>query len=400
MSAVPALSVVIPTFNNVQVLGRCLESWQRCASNDPVELIVIEDGCRDGTADVLRAQAETPWGRRTLRWIHENNVHELRSTNRGLREARAPLVMSWHDDMFLQSRWLVPELLRTFNRDADIGLLALSRGLNCHPVADPINTWEDLIAYARLESTIGPRPMNWLRLQEVDAVIRPWVVRRACLDKVGLLDEAFVPTGWDEADLADVLYHLGEERRSRAIARAIVAQRAEKPFTRTRELAGIVAKVLGGGRPDGRNPATRTFQALRIYVNDELGELAAALAAAERILKPGGRLVAVTFHSLEDRIVKRFIRAASREDPAWAGMPELPAAARPRLKLVRGIDIVFCRNCLIYFDDKAKHQIVTDLAGALKPNGYLIIGFSESLTKMSDVLRSQHVGRSVVYQKL
>lgn len=202
MSAVPALSVVIPTFNNVQVLGRCLESWQRCASNDPVELIVIEDGCRDGTADVLRAQAETPWGRRTLRWIHENNVHELRSTNRGLREARAPLVMSWHDDMFLQSRWLVPELLRTFNRDADIGLLALSRGLNCHPVADPINTWEDLIAYARLESTIGPRPMNWLRLQEVDAVIRPWVVRRACLDKVGLLDEAFVPTGWDEADLA------------------------------------------------------------------------------------------------------------------------------------------------------------------------------------------------------
>jgi chemotaxis protein methyltransferase CheR len=73
---------------------------------------------------------------------------------------------------------------------------------------------------------------------------------------------------------------------------------------------------------------------------------------------------------------------------------------RPRLKLIRGIDIVFCRNCLIYFDEKAKHQIATDLAGALKPNGYLIIGFSESLTKMSDVLRSQHVGRSVVYQKL
>lgn len=73
---------------------------------------------------------------------------------------------------------------------------------------------------------------------------------------------------------------------------------------------------------------------------------------------------------------------------------------RPRLKLVRGIDVVFCRNCLIYFDDKAKHQIVTDLAAALKPNGYLIIGFSESLTKMSDVVRAQHVGRSVVYQKI
>lgn len=73
---------------------------------------------------------------------------------------------------------------------------------------------------------------------------------------------------------------------------------------------------------------------------------------------------------------------------------------RPRLKLIRGMDIIFCRNCLIYFDDKAKHQIVTDLAGALKPHGYLVIGFSESLTKMNEVFRSQHVGRSVVYQKL
>lgn len=73
---------------------------------------------------------------------------------------------------------------------------------------------------------------------------------------------------------------------------------------------------------------------------------------------------------------------------------------RPRLKLVRGIDVIFCRNCLIYFDDKAKHQIVTDLAGALKQHGYLIIGFSESLSKMNEVFRSQHTGRSVVYQKL
>ncbi len=202
MSSVPSLSVVIPTFNNVTVLGRCLDSWQRFAKNDPVELVVIEDGCRDSTAEFLRAQADTPWGRRTLRWIHESNVHELRSTNRGLREARAPLVMTWHDDMFLRSHWLIPELLRTFDRYTDLGLLALSRGLNCHPGGDPIKTWEDLIAHHRLEGTIGPRPLNWLRLQEIDAVIRPWVVRRACLDRVGLLDEAFVPTGWDEADLA------------------------------------------------------------------------------------------------------------------------------------------------------------------------------------------------------
>jgi len=202
MSETPALSLVIPTFNNVDVLTRCLESWKRFAAGEPVELIVIEDGCRDSTAEFLRVEAATPWGQRTLRWVHENNVHELRATNRGLTEARAPLVMTWHDDMFLQTRWLVPELLRTFETYADMGLLSLSRGLNCHPVADPIRTWDDLIAYERLESTIGPRPWNWVRLEEVDAIVRPWVVRRACLDRVGLMDEAFVPTGWDEADLA------------------------------------------------------------------------------------------------------------------------------------------------------------------------------------------------------
>jgi glycosyltransferase involved in cell wall biosynthesis len=199
----PALSVVIPTFNNVEVLGRCLESWERLAPEAPIEVIVVEDGCRDRTAVYLEQRAAaTPWARARLRWIHEDNVHELRATNRGLSEARAPLIMSWHDDMFLQADWLVPELLRTFGRYPELGLLCLSRGLLCHPSDEPIRTWEDLIDFRRLQSTIGPFPLNWFRLQEVDAVIRPWVVRRTCLDRVGLLDEAFVPTGWDEADLA------------------------------------------------------------------------------------------------------------------------------------------------------------------------------------------------------
>lgn len=114
-----------------------------------------------------------------------------------------------------------------------------------------------------------------------------------------------------EEALADILYHLGEERRSRAIAKAILKARAEAPLRTTRDLAQLVERVLGGRRVDGRHPATRTFQALRIYVNDELGELAKGLAAAERCLKPGGRLVVVTFHSLEDRIVKRFLTARS-----------------------------------------------------------------------------------------
>lgn len=201
-STTPALSVVVPTFNNVAVLQRCLESWQTFADVAPVEIIVIEDGCRDATADYLSRQAASPWGQRHLRWCHEDNVHELRATNRGLREARAPLVMTWHDDMFLRSDWLVPELLDTFARRAALGLLCLSRGLVCRPFDQPIAAWEDLIDWRRLQSTIGPRFFNWFCVQEVDAVIRPWIVRRACLDRVGALDEAFRPTGWDEADLA------------------------------------------------------------------------------------------------------------------------------------------------------------------------------------------------------
>ncbi len=114
-----------------------------------------------------------------------------------------------------------------------------------------------------------------------------------------------------ERDLADIIYRLGEERHSRAVARAIVAARKSAPIATTKALAGIVAGVVGG-RPGAIDPATRTFQALRIFVNDELTELAVALNAAERILKPMGRLVVVAFHSLEDRIVKTFLAAHSR----------------------------------------------------------------------------------------
>jgi len=136
---------------------------------------------------------------------------------------------------------------------------------------------------------------------------------------------ADVVNTFDEAEIADILFQFGEERRSRAIARAIVARRAEKRFARTQELASVVAKVLGSGKPDGRHPATRTFQALRIFVNDELGQLLRGLAGAERVLKPGGRLVVVTFHSLEDRIVKRFL--ASRGGKAEKASRHLPQAS-------------------------------------------------------------------------
>jgi len=127
--------------------------------------------------------------------------------------------------------------------------------------------------------------------------------------------------GADEAEIADVLYHYGEEPKSRRVARAIVAAR---PIERTGQLAEIVRKALGAHPGMKKDPATRTFQAIRIHVNEELAELEGGLAAAEQVLAPGGRLAVVTFHSLEDRIVKRFLKSRSGAMPA--GSRHLPAA--------------------------------------------------------------------------
>tara|TARA_R110002072_G_scaffold27892_2_gene90411 strand:- start:14469 stop:15536 length:1068 start_codon:yes stop_codon:yes gene_type:complete len=128
----------------------------------------------------------------------------------------------------------------------------------------------------------------------------------------------------DEQSLANIIYRLGEERRSRQVAAAIVAARKEAAITRTGQLASIVRSVVRAAR-DGIDPATRTFQALRLHVNDELGELERGLNAAERLLSPGGRLAVVSFHSLEDRIVKLFLRERSGADPK--GSRHLPSAA-------------------------------------------------------------------------
>ena len=122
----------------------------------------------------------------------------------------------------------------------------------------------------------------------------------------------------DEKAIADVLYTYGEERQSRRVARAIVAAR---PLQTTGELARIVRKALGHKPHDKKDPATRTFQAVRIHVNGELDELSAGLSAAERLLREGGRLAVVSFHSLEDRIVKRFLREASSTPSASRHVP-------------------------------------------------------------------------------
>jgi 16S rRNA (cytosine1402-N4)-methyltransferase len=138
-----------------------------------------------------------------------------------------------------------------------------------------------------------------------------------------------------EREIADVLFKLGEEKFSRRIARAIVAARTATPITTTRELAAIVEAAVPTREP-GKHPATRTFQAIRIHINGELEAIMAVLPQAVNLLAPGGRLCVISFHSLEDRLVKRFLRREAQGDPLYAELPVVPPHARPRLRLVGG----------------------------------------------------------------
>jgi 16S rRNA (cytosine1402-N4)-methyltransferase len=134
----------------------------------------------------------------------------------------------------------------------------------------------------------------------------------------------------DEAMIADILFHYGEERAARRIARAIVADRAATPFVSTLQLARLIERVAPERPGELTHPATRSFQALRIAVNDELGELVSGLSAAEAMLAPGGRLAVATFHSLEDRIVKQFLaRRSGRGEAASRLLPGEPPRAAP-----------------------------------------------------------------------
>ena len=148
-----------------------------------------------------------------------------------------------------------------------------------------------------------------------------------------------------ERDLADILFHLGEERYARRIAKAIVVARTRGTITRTRELAELVRRVVPPAPRDAIDPATRTFQGLRIHVNQELEELDHGLEAAERLLSPGGRLAVVSFHSLEDRRVKTFLRrrsglAAGPSRHAPAAITDPSASPRPSFKVITGRPIV------------------------------------------------------------
>jgi len=134
-------------------------------------------------------------------------------------------------------------------------------------------------------------------------------------------------------EIRQVIATFGEERFARRVAQAIVTARRTQAIARTGELAAIVSAAVRTREP-GKHPATRTFQALRMFINDELGQLERGLAAALEVLRPGGRLAVISFHSLEDRAVKRFMQRESQVDPALRDLPLIPAQARPRLKLI------------------------------------------------------------------
>jgi 16S rRNA (cytosine1402-N4)-methyltransferase len=158
------------------------------------------------------------------------------------------------------------------------------------------------------------------------------------MDRSQALTAADIVNAWGEKEIADVLYNYGEERRSRAIARSIVRAR---PLVLTTDLARAVERVMGGARHGRIHPATRTFQALRICVNDELKSLETFLDASMTVVRSGGRLVVITFHSLEDRIVKNKFRASAdagrvlTKKVVTAGEEEVRANPRARSAKLR-----------------------------------------------------------------
>ena len=160
---------------------------------------------------------------------------------------------------------------------------------------------------------------------------------------------ADIVNDWEEAALARLIRDMGEERRARQVARAIVEARSDTPLTRTGQLADVVRRVVRKAK-DGIDPATRTFQALRIEVNDELGELDRALSAAERLLKPAGRLVVVAFHSLEDKRVKAFMTersggaGISRHLPGPSADQRRPTFSVPKRRSVKARDSELAAN--------------------------------------------------------
>jgi 16S rRNA (cytosine1402-N4)-methyltransferase len=191
-------------------------------------------------------------------------------------------------------------------------------------------------------SRVGSTPINGILLDlGVSSPQLDQAERGFSFSQDGPLDMRMDPTRGESVaewlarasvgELQRVIAEFGEERHARRIANAIVREREQAPIVRTRQLAELVQRVVPR---DGKHPATRTFQGLRIFINDELGQLRSALQGALSCLAVGGRLAVISFHSLEDRIVKNFMRAHSQVDPVFAGLPVIPPEAEPALALI------------------------------------------------------------------
>ena len=223
-----------------------------------------------------------------------------------------------------------------FDRDPTTARFAEGLGPRFRLVLAPFSSMADLLGEASVDGVALDLGVSSMQLDEADRGFS--FLRDGPLDmRMG----ADGPTAADlvntaePAELARLLWVYGEERQSRRIAAAIARRRAEQAFTRTTDLASLIERVLGGRRGARVHPATRAFQALRIAVNDELAELEAGLVAAERALRPGGRLAVVTFHSLEDRIVKGFLGPRSGRTPGPSRhAPEAPRGADPSFALL------------------------------------------------------------------
>ncbi|MDH3747839.1 MAG: 16S rRNA (cytosine(1402)-N(4))-methyltransferase RsmH [Gammaproteobacteria bacterium] len=203
---------------------------------------------------------------------------------------------------------------------------------------------------AQLEKFVSERRLN----RKVDGLLLDLGVSSPQLDEPGRgfsflrdgpldmrmdPDEGLSAADWlqqvSESELRNILKKYGEESHATRIARAVVSIRENSPITRTSELADIVRNAVPAkSRAQKKHPATKTFQAIRVFLNDELGQLEAVLEQSLRVLKKGGRLCVISFHSLEDRIVKRFMRDNSRDSEQYRGMPNIPAEFLPALQLV------------------------------------------------------------------
>lgn len=203
-------------------------------------------------------------------------------------------------------------------------------------VEDRFSTMAEHLAPASVDGVVLDLGVSSMQLDEADRGFS--FMRDGPLDMRMGADgptAADLVNGLDQAELARILWLYGEERESRRVASFIVRRRAEQPFTRTLDLAEVIERALGGRRGAKVHPATRSFQGLRIAVNDELGELEAGLAAAERVLKAGARLVVVSFHSLEDRIIKAFLTERSGRTPGGSRhAPPVQAGADPSFRLI------------------------------------------------------------------